>query len=91
VDDGFTVLRESWRGASYDDVVRAWGPPSQSAKDSHSWLTEQRAPGGAGGMVFGAAGTPAGCDRTLVFRDDRVVDARWTGDPGYCQRYLRRR
>jgi len=23
--------RESWLGASYDEVVRAWGPPARSA------------------------------------------------------------
>jgi hypothetical protein len=30
---------ESWRGATYDQVLMAWGTPSQSAVDSHTWLT----------------------------------------------------
>jgi hypothetical protein len=37
--------RESWLGASYDDAVRAWGPPAKSAKltdgaDVHTWVSE---------------------------------------------------
>jgi hypothetical protein len=30
---------ESWRGATYDQVLVAWGPPEQSATDSHTWLS----------------------------------------------------
>ena len=30
---------ESWRGATYDQVLKAWGTPSQSATDSHTWLS----------------------------------------------------
>jgi hypothetical protein len=37
--------RESWLGASYDETVRAWGPPAKSAKladgsDVHTWVSE---------------------------------------------------
>src|SRR5918995_1342709 len=30
---------ESWRGATYDQVLIAWGAPSQTAADSHTWLS----------------------------------------------------
>jgi hypothetical protein len=37
--------RESWAGATYDDVVRAWGAPVRSGKLSdgaevHTWMSE---------------------------------------------------
>lgn len=83
--DDLAAARQSWRGATYDEVVKAWGPPTQSAVDSHSWVASSRAPGGAGGMLFG------NCDRTMVFRDGRVVDGRWTGEPQVCAGYARPR
>jgi hypothetical protein len=95
LDGELAAARESWRGATYDQVLMAWGPPSQSGKDSHTWLTydeavpAQRAGGGAGGVVFGG-GSGARCDRTLAFRDGRVVDERWVGDAEFCKRFARR-
>ena len=90
--DEFAATRESWRGATYDQVVMAWGTPSQSSVDSHTWLSDDSAPrvqgsGGVGGMIYAAAR----CDRTLAFRDGRVVDERWAGDPEYCKRFVRRK
>jgi len=38
-DGELVAERESWRGATYDQVLMAWGTPSQSAKDSHTWLS----------------------------------------------------
>jgi hypothetical protein len=91
-NDEFAAVRQSWRGATYDQVVMAWGTPSQSSVDSHTWLSDDSAPnvqgsGGVGGMIFAAAR----CDRTLAFRDGRVVDERWGGDPEYCKRFARRK
>ena len=90
--DEFAAARESWRGATYDQVVMAWGTPSQSSVDSHTWLSDDSAPrvqgsGGVGGMIYAAAR----CDRTLAFRDGRVVDERWVGDAEYCKRFARRK
>jgi hypothetical protein len=91
-NDELAAVRESWRGATYDQVLMAWGTPSQSSVDSHTWLSDESAPraqgsGGVGGMIFAAAR----CDRTLAFRDGRVVDERWSGDPEFCKRFARRK
>jgi hypothetical protein len=37
--------KETWLGASYDDALRAWGPPARSGKLSdgsevHTWVAE---------------------------------------------------
>ncbi len=87
------AARDSWHGATYDQVLMAWGTPSQSSVDSHTWLSADTGPrrpssgGGIGGMMYPAAR----CDRTLAFRDGRVVDGRWGGDPAFCQSYARRK
>jgi hypothetical protein len=87
--DDFAATRASWRGATYDQVVMAWGTPSQSGVDSHTWLSDDNirySGAGVGGVMFAAAR----CDRTLAFRDGRVVDERWSGDPGFCKQYARK-
>lgn len=99
VDNELTAARDSWRGASYEQVVAAWGPPAQSAKDSHTWRSEDRPPPGmqrsgvgAGSVLFSAepSGTPASCQRTLAFSGGRVREATWSGDPAFCKRFVRR-
>jgi len=53
--------------------------------------------GGGGGVGVGAGATVGpgstglvSCERTLVFRDGRVVDQRWQGDPQYCAAFQRK-
>ena len=47
--------------------------------------------GGVGvgtGFIFGGGGgEPARCERTLVFRNDRVVDQTWLGDASLCSQF----
>jgi hypothetical protein len=62
------AARDSWRGAPYDDVVKAWGPPDKSAtkggRETHTWVARDGVPtpglhGGAvvsGGIGGGAGG-----------------------------------
>jgi hypothetical protein len=98
MDSELTAARESWRGATLEQVSAAWGPPTRSAKDSHTWLAEdrpppqaQRAGGGVGGALFGAeSGKVQRCERTLVFRDGRVANENWAGDAVFCKRFARR-
>lgn len=54
--------------------------------------------GGGGGAGVGAGATigPGApsllrCERTLVFREGRVVDQSWQGDPQYCSTFQRDR
>ena len=49
-------VRESWYGATYEDVVRAWGKPTASttfpdARQEHVWLTESPASSSSGSSV----------------------------------------
>jgi hypothetical protein len=99
MDSELTAARESWRGATYEEVVAVWGAPARSVKsgsrDNHTWTTEDRVArsggsGGAGGVVFAADGGKR-CDRTLVFSQGRVVNENWAGDPGLCKRFARRK
>lgn len=53
--------------------------------------------GGSGGVgvgtsiIFGGGGAvaPQRCERTLVFRNDRVVEQTWIGDPTFCSQFRR--
>lgn len=98
MDSELAAARESWRGATYDQVVAAWGPPARSARDSHTWVSEDRVPqaqrsgGGTGGVIFGAPeGAAASCERTLVVQNARVVrEGEWKGKPEFCKRFARR-
>ena len=53
--------------------------------------------GGSGGGVGigvpiggpGPAPAPSVCERRMIFRDARVADQVWTGDPAYCETFKR--
>ena len=100
MDSELAAARESWHGATYDQVVAAWGPPTRNARDSYTWLSEDRVPqaqrsgSGAGGVIFGGApdSVAARCERTLLIQDARVVRAgEWKGEPEFCKRFGRPR
>lgn len=116
VEQQVQEARQSWEGATYDDVVARWGPPARSATPSegtqvHTWVSQEppvRGPGPSVGVgVFGGSGVgtgvgvgigfpfgttvnPSACERTLTFKDGRLAEQHWTGDPAYC-RYFNRR
>lgn len=110
--------KQSWSGATYEDVVRAWGAPARSGKladgaEVHTWSsvggpTYRSGPsigiggfGGSGhrgvgvgvGASFpigqGSATPPARCERTLTFRDGRLVEQAWIGADEICTEYSR--
>jgi hypothetical protein len=115
VEQQLGEARQSWEGATYDEVVARWGPPARSAKlaedaEIHTWVSQEPpvraygpavgvgvfggSGGGAGvgvgiGFPFGATVNRAACERTLTFKDGRLAEQQWTGDPAYC-RYFRR-
>ena len=115
-DPEVAKARESWRGATLDEVAAVWGMPARSTKEgdqeSHTWVTEdriQRSGGsgmfggvsigsggrvgvgvGVGGAIFGPSGDLARCERTLVFKEGRVVAEDWKGDDELCRRFVRR-
>lgn len=52
--------------------------------------------GGSGGVGFGTGVTtgPGGgelvrCDRTLIFRNGRVAQQTWQGEPAFCEKFKR--
>ena len=113
--------KETWVGATYDEAVRAWGPPLRSTKladgsEVHTWVAEggptyRSGPSvgfGIGGVGFGGGGrstgvgvgasipigegtptAPARCERTLTFRDGRMVEQSWLGADEVCATFAR--
>jgi len=108
--------RESWSGATYDELVRAWGAPARSGKladgtEVHTWVSEagptvRSGPSVGFGLGGGRGGTgvgvgvgfpigqgsvtpPARCERTLTFRDGRLVEQAWLGPDEICAEYTR--
>jgi hypothetical protein len=114
--------KQSWVGATYDEAVRAWGPPARSGKLSdgsevHTWVAEggptySSGPTvgfGIGGIGFGGGGRtstgvgvgasvpigggsavpPARCERTLTFRDGRMIEQSWLGQDDMCSGFKR--
>lgn len=73
--------RESWQGASYEEVVRAWGKPARSDGQVHTWYSETtRRPGGpsVGVGVGGGSGMGVGVGVGVTFGH--------SGDPIRCDR-----
>ena len=110
----------TWLDASYDDVVRTWGPPLRSGKladgsEVHTWVAEggptyRSGPsvgfgiggfggGGRGGASVGVGASipigegsptpPARCERTMTFRDGRLVQQSWIGPDEICSGFGR--
>ena len=69
------------------------GTPARSAGNSHTWIGDDRvergASGGAGAAIV-RADSAGRCERTLAFRDGRVVGEDWMGEPEFCKRFRRR-
>jgi hypothetical protein len=96
--------RASWNGATYDEVVAAWGQPASQTtlKDGlqgYTWISQSGGYGPSVGAYGGSGGGGVGislplpgmggmvsghCQRTLGFKDGRVVDQIWQGTTQYC-------
>jgi hypothetical protein len=84
---------ESWTGASYDDVVRTWGPPSRSARlsdgaDVHTWVSATgpvvRQGPAFGVGVFGGSGGGGGMGVGASF----PFGGGGVGPPARCERTM---
>jgi len=92
-----TEARDSWQGASYDEVVLRWGTPVRSTKltdgrDVYTWMSESSiSRGGVSPSIgFGVgSGEPVRCERTLIFKDGRVEEQTWQGPDEYCRDFRR--
>ena len=98
--------KQSWQGATYDEVVARWGQPASQSQpangmQTYDWVSENYGAGGGstvgawGGSGGGGVGVsmplpgfgmgPTGrCQRSLSFKDGRVVDQLWQGPTQYC-------
>ena len=84
---------DGWHGASYDDVVRAWGAPARSTRltdgaDVHTWVSDApqiqpRVTQSVGvGMRSGGGGTRVGFGTGVRFAGGS------RGAPARCERTL---
>lgn len=99
----FSAARDSWRDATYDEVVARWGAATRSTTLSdgravHTWVSEGTVSRGSlypsigigTGVTLGSGGyEQVRCERTLVFRGGRVVDQTWHGEGGFCSGFRR--
>ena len=104
--------RNSWQGATYEEVVTRWGTPNRSTtlKDGRqvsTWVAEggsggsypasvgvySSSGGGGVGATIGLPGMSGGgiepqrCERTLTFKDGRVSEQSWLGQPALCSSF----
>jgi hypothetical protein len=101
--------KASWHGATYEEVVAAWGQPASQTtlKDGlggYTWISQSGGDGSSVGAYGGSGGGGIGislplpgmggmvsgrCQRTLSFKDGRVVDQIWQGTTQYCSIFSR--
>ncbi len=108
-----TEARESWVGATYDEVVLRWGTAARSTKltdgrNVYTWVSDNVGSRGGSSVGFGIGGGSSGgigigtgimfgsgggetvrCERTLIFKDGRVVEQNWQGPAEYCKSFGR--
>ena len=84
-----TEARDSWQGASYDEVVVRWGTPVRSTKlsdgrDVYTWMSESSVSRGgvspSNGIGIGSGGV-VGIGTGVMFRSGG-------GEPVRCERTL---
>jgi hypothetical protein len=102
--------KASWHGASYDEVVAAWGEPASQVTlrdglQGYTWISQSAGYGTSVGAYGGSGGAGVGismplpglgggmvsghCQRTLNFKEGRVVYQLWQGTTQYCSIFSR--
>jgi hypothetical protein len=84
-----TEARDSWQGASYDEVVLRWGTPVRSTKltdgrDVYTWMSESSISRGGVSPSIGigvGSGGMVGIGTGVMFRSG-------SGEPVRCERTL---
>ncbi|MFH1969259.1 MAG: hypothetical protein ABIJ53_02955 [Verrucomicrobiota bacterium] len=82
--------------------VPARGARLAGGRESHTWVSEGTlsrlnpiigifAGSGGGGVSVSTqpVGAPSRCERTLIFKDERVVEQTWVGEENYCSTFIR--
>jgi hypothetical protein len=91
VEQEVQEARQSWEGATYDDVVARWGPPARSATPAegtqvHTWVSQEPPVRGSGPSVgvgvFGGSGVGTGVGVGIGFPFGATVN------PSACERTL---
>jgi hypothetical protein len=92
VEQELAEVRNAWHGATYDEVVKRWGPPARSATLSdgsatHTWVSNEppvRSGGPQVGVgVFGGSGGGGGVGVGIGFPFGGTY-----GSPASCERTL---
>ena len=85
----FTEARDSWDGATYDEVVLRWGTPARSTKlsdgrDVYTWVSESV---GSRGSVHPSIGISAGSGGGIGIGTG-IMFGSGGGEPVRCERTL---
>jgi hypothetical protein len=85
---GLGEARDSWDGATYDEVVRAWGTPVRSTKlndgrDAYTWVSDGAL---SRGGVYPSIGISGGSGGFGI--GTGVIFGSSGGDPARCERTL---
>ncbi len=84
--------KESWVGATYDETVRAWGPPGRSARladgaEVHTWVAEG-GPTYRSGPSIGIGGFGFGGRTGVGVGANFPIGQSSAGPPARCERTL---
>lgn len=92
---GVPEAKQSWQGASYDDVTRAWGNPTRSAmladgREERTWISEVQRSRAAifpsvGFGIFGGSGGGGGVGVGVGVGGSAPIGG---GDVDRCERTL---
>jgi len=95
-DDAVARWGTPVRSSALSDGREAYTWVSESTASRGSVFPSIGIFGGSGGIGVGAGAAvgPGGaglvrCERTLIFRERRVVDQAWQGDAAYCNGFRR--
>ena len=86
---GVVEAKDSWDGATYDEVVLRWGTPARSTKlsdgrDVYTWVSDSVGSRGSSSVGFGIGGGRGGS----VGIGTGIMFGSGGGEPARCERSL---